>query len=173
MTDLIQRARELEIQARNEDYLLGKNKAKPKGENLLLKARRIEKIDEATKKRFLFLLDKEQQILEAKSKENRDLFQKSMEKGVEFMKLGKKKKHKPVEVIDVEKLEEDGEIPKYEKIIYYAEKYRVPFMKSGIRKSYPELEKEIQSFEKKYLKQLLGNGKDKKYGEYGLFIKNR
>ena len=173
MTDLLQRARELEIQAQNEDYLLGKNKAKPKGENLLLKAKRIEKIDEATKKRFLFVLDKEQQILEAKSKENRDLFQKSMEKGVEFMKLGKKKKHKPVEVIDVEKLEEDGEIPKYEKIIYYAEKYRVPFMKSGIRKSYPELEKEIQSFEKKYLKQLLGNGKDKKYGEYGLFIKSR
>ena len=173
MVDLIQRARELEIQAKNDDYLLGKNKAKKKGENLLLKAKRIEKVDDATKKRFMFLLDKEQQILEMKSKENRDLFQKSMEQGVEFMKLGKKKKYKPVEVIDVEKLEEDGEIPKYERIIHYAEKYRIPFMKSGIRKSYPELEKEIQSFEKKYLKQLLGNGKDKKYGEYGLFIKSR
>jgi len=173
MTDLIQRARELEIQAKNDDYLIGKNKSKPKGENLLLKGRRLEKIDEATKKRFLFVLDKEREILEAKSKENRDLFQKSMEQGVEFMKLGKKKKYKPVEVIDVEKLEEDGEVPKYEKIIYYAEKYRIPFMKSGIRKNYPELEKEIQSFEKKFLKQLLGNGKDKKYGEYGLFIKSR
>ena len=46
-------------------------------------------------------------------------------------------------------------------------------MKSGIRKNYPELEKEIQSFEKKFLKQLLGNGKDKKYGEFGLFIKSK
>ena len=173
MTDLLQRGRELEIQAQNESYLLGKNKAKPKGENLLQKTKRLDKINEATKKRFMFLLDKEKQILEDKSKENRNLFQKSMEEGVEFMKLGKKKKYKPVEVIDVEKLEEDGEIPKYEKIIYYAEKYRVPFMKSGIRKTYPELEKEIQKFEKKFLKQLLGYGKDKKYGEYGLFIKSR
>jgi hypothetical protein len=173
MLDLLQRARELEIQAQNDNYLLGKNKAKLRGENLLDKGKRLEKIDEAQKKRFLFVLDKERQVLEMKAKENRNMFQKSMEEGVEFMKLGKKKKHKPVEVIDVEKLEEDGEIPKYEKIIHYAEKYRVPFMKSGIRKNYQELEKEIQSFEKKFLKQLLGNGKDKKYGEYGLFIKSK
>ena len=172
MLDLLQRARELEIQAQNEDYLLGKNKAKLRGTNLLEKARRIEKVDEAQKKRFMFLLDKEKQVLEMIAKENRDLFQKSMEEGVEFMKLGKKKKYKPVEVIDVEKLEEDGDIPKFEKIIYYAEKYRIPFMKSGIRKNYPELEKEIQKFEKKFLKQILVNGKDRKYGEYGLFIKN-
>jgi hypothetical protein len=173
MTNLLERARELEVQSQNDAYLLGKNKAKPKGENLLLKGERINKVSDAQKKRFMFLLDKEQQILEMKSKENRDLFQKSMEQGVEFMKLGKKKKYKPVEVIDVEKLEEDGEIPKYEKIIHYAEKYRIPFMKSGLRKNYPELEKEIQSFEKKFLKQLLGSGKDKKYGEYGLFIKSK
>ena len=35
MVDLIQRARELEIQAKNDDYLLGKNKAKKKGENFV------------------------------------------------------------------------------------------------------------------------------------------
>ena len=173
MTNLLQRARELEIQAENDSYLIGKNKAKPKGENLLLKADRINKVSDAQKKRFMFLLDKEQQILEMKSKENIDMLQKSLMSGVEFMKLGKKKKYRPVEVLDVGKLEEDGEIPKYEKIIHYAEKYRVPFMKSGIRKNYPELEKEIQSFEKKFLKELLGNGKDKKYGEYGLFIKSK
>ena len=172
MTNLLERARELEIQAQNDSYMVGKNKAKPRDENLLSKGERINKVADAQKKRFMFLLDKEQQILEMKSKENRDLFQKSMEQGVEFMKLGKKKKYKPVEVIDVEKLQEDGEIPKYEKIIHYAEKYRIPFMKSGLRKNYPELEKEIQSFEKKFLKQILGSGKDKKYGEYGLFIKN-
>ena len=173
MINLLQRARELEVQSKNDDYLIGKNKSKLRGENLLDRGKRIDKVDEAQKKRFLFLLDKERQILEMKAKENRDMFQKSMEEGVEFMKLGKKKKYKPVEVIEVEKLEEDGEIPKYEKIIHYAEKYRVPFMRSGIRKSYPELEKEIQSFEKKFLKQLLGNGKDKKYNEYGLFIKSK
>lgn len=171
MLDLLQRARELEIQAKNDDYMIGKNKAKLRGTDLLQRGKQIEKIDEAQKKRFMFLLDKERQVLEMRAKENRDMFQKSMEEGVEFMKLGKKKKYKPVEVIDVEKLQEDGEIPKFEKIIYYAEKYRVPFLKSGIRKTYPELEKEIQKFEKKFLKQILGSGKDKKYGEYGLFIK--
>jgi hypothetical protein len=172
MIDLLERARELELQAKNDDYMIGKNKAKLRGTDLLQRGKQLEKIDEATKKRFMFLLDKERQVLEMRAKENRDLFQKSMEEGVEFMKLGKKKKYKPVEVIDVEKLQEDGEVPKFEKIIHYAEKYRVPFMKSGIRKTYPELEKEIQKFEKKFLKQILGTGKDKKYGEYGLFIKN-
>jgi hypothetical protein len=172
MIDLLQRARELELQAKNDDYMIGKNKAKLRGTDLLQRGKQLEKIDDAVKKRFMFLLDKERQVLEMRAKENRDLFQKSMEEGVEFMKLGKKKKYKPVEVIDVEKLQEDGEIPKYEKIIHYAEKYRIPFMKSGLRKNYPELEKEIQSFEKKFLKQILGSGKDKKYGEYGLFIKN-
>jgi hypothetical protein len=172
MLDLLQRGKELEIQAQNENYMLGKNKAKLRGENLLEKGKRIEKINEEQKKRFLFLLDKERQILEARSKENRNLLEKSMEDGVEFMKLGKKKKHKPVEVIDVEKLELDGDIPKTDKVIHYVEKYRIPYIRSGIRKTLKELEIEIQSFEKKFLKQILNNGKDKKYREYGLFIKS-
>jgi hypothetical protein len=172
MLDLLQRGKELEIQAQNENYMLGKNKAKLRGENLLQKGKRIEKIDEEQKKRFLFLLDKERQILEARSKENRNLLEKSMEEGVEFMKLGKIKKHKPVEVIDVEKLELDGDIPKTDKVIHYSEKYRIPYIRSGIRKTLKELEIEIQNFEKKYLKQILNDGKDKKYREYGLFIKS-
>ena len=68
MLDLLQRARELEIQAQNDNYLLGKNKAKLRGENLLDKGKRLEKIDEAQKKRFLFVLDKERQVLEMKAK---------------------------------------------------------------------------------------------------------
>jgi hypothetical protein len=171
MTDLIQRARELELEAKNNDYLLGKNKTKLRGEDLIAKGRRLEKIDDAQKKRFLFLLDKERQILEQKSKDNLNLIQKSMEGGVEFMALGKKKKYRPVQVIDIEKLEDDSDIPKFEKIIYYAEKYRIPFVHFGIKKSYGELEKEIQKFEKKFVKQIAQTGKDRKYGEYGLYIK--
>ena len=171
VVDLLQRAKELEQQAKNESYLLGKNKLKPKMETLFEKSKKLQAIDDAQKKRFLFLLDKERQILEEKSKDSLNLLQKSLEDGVQFMKLGKKKKHIPVEVIEVSKLEEDGEIPKYEKIIYYAEKYRIPFVHFGVKKSYGDLEKEIQKFEKKYLKQIIYNGKDKKYGEYGLFIK--
>jgi hypothetical protein len=171
MTDLIQRARELELEAKNNDYLIGKNKTKLRGEDLIAKGRRLEKVDEAQKKRFMFLLDKERQILEQKSKDNLNLIQKSMEEGVQFMPLGKKKKYRPVQVIDVEKLEEDGDIPKFEKIIHYAEKYRIPFVHFGMKKSYGDLEKEINKFEKKFLKQIAQTGKDKKYGEYGLYIK--
>jgi hypothetical protein len=172
MTDLIQRARELEIQAKNDDYLIGKNKGKLKGENLIAKGHRIEKVNDAQKKRFLFLLDKEKQILEEKTKDNVNMLQRSMEQGVEFMKLGKKKRHKPVQVIEVGKLEDDAEIPRSEKIIYYIEKYRLPYIKFGMKLSYAELENDIQKFEKKFLKQLLNFGKDKKFGEYGLFIKS-
>jgi hypothetical protein len=172
MTDLLQRAKELEIQAQNDKYMLGKNKTKPRQINLIQRGKQLEKIDETQKKRFLFLYDKERQAIEAKAKENRDLLQKSMEEGVEFMKLGRKKKHRPVEVIDVAKLEDEGEFPKVDKIIYYTEKYRIPYMRSGFRKTMKELEDEIQKFEKKYLKIIISNGKDKKFGEYGLFIKS-
>ena len=75
MINLLQRARELEVQSKNDDYLIGKNKSKLRGENLLDRGKRIDKVDEAQKKRFLFLLDKERQILEMKAKENRDMFQ--------------------------------------------------------------------------------------------------
>lgn len=171
MTDLIQRARELEQLAKNNEYLLGKNKTKLRGEDLIAKGKRLEKMDKAQRERYLFVLDKERQILEQKSRDNLNLMQKSMEAGVEFMPLGKKKKYRPVQVIDVEKLEEDGDIPKFEKIIHYAEKYRIPFVHFGVKKSYGDLEKEIQKFEKKFLKQIAQTGKDKKYGEYGLYIK--
>jgi len=172
MTDLIQRGKEIEQFAKNEKYLLGKNKSKPKGETLLQKGKKLEKIDEVAKKRFLFLLDKEQEMLNERSRDNLLLMQKSLESGVEFMKLGKKKQHRPVEVIETEKLEDTGDVPKVEKIIYYSEKYRIPYIVSGYRKTLKELEKEIQKYEKKYLKQLLNYGKDKKFGEFGLFIKN-
>jgi hypothetical protein len=172
MTDLLARARELEIQAKNDEYLLGKNKRKSRGENLINKGKQMEKMNEEQKKRFLFVLDKERQILENRAKENRHLLEKSMEDGVEFMKLGKKKKHKPVEVIDIDKIQYDGDIPLTDKIIHYSEKYRIPYIRSGIRKTLKELEIEIQNFEKKFLKQILNNGKDKKYQEYGLFIKS-
>lgn len=65
--------------------------------------------------------------------------------------------------------EEDPE--KYEKIIHFAERYRIPYTIAGYKKSYKELLDDIQKYELKNRKQLVKLGKEKKYDIYGLHLK--
>jgi len=170
MTDLLKRAEELQLQIKNDERmkLLGKNKSVARTQNLFQKQKLLDKADEEQQKRYMFLLDREK----AEQKEKADLFRKTLEGGVEFMQLGRKKQHIPVEVISVDKLEVDGDVPKNEKILHYAKKYRIPFSMSGEKKSFGSLERNIRKFEKKNLIEILHSGKDKRFSEYGLFIKH-
>mgnify|MGYP003334738381 CR=1 FL=1 len=86
-------------------------------------------------------------------------------------------KHIPARIVDEknyqveEKEEKEFPIAKASKIIYYAEKYRIPFNKFGFKKTFKELSKDIREYERKYLKRILSSGEDNKYDEYGMYIR--
>lgn len=106
-------------------------------------------------------------------KDNLTLLQKAIMEGNEYKKIQKKKKIIPAKVDTEIKVELELAAPyddKFEKYLHYAEKYRIPFTKGGIKKSYKELAQEIHKYEMKNLKHILNSGLDKKYKEYGHYI---
>ena len=83
------------------------------------------------------------------------------------------KKKTPWRLPKVEFLESlpDEDTPdKFEKIVHYAEKYRIGFTKAGHKTTFRELATDIEAYEKKRWQDILLHGKDTKYDEYGLFI---
>jgi len=107
------------------------------------------------------------------NKENLTLLERGLQQGNEYKKLEKKKKVVPAKVDTEQKIETDYSSPydeKYEKILHYAEKYRIPFSRMGAKKSYKNLAEDIHKYEMKNLKHIMKNGLDKKYQEYGHYI---
>jgi hypothetical protein len=107
---------------------------------------------------------------EGTNKENLSLLERGFLEGNEFMKLNKKKKpivNETVEInIDVVKPYDD----KFDKIIHYTDKYKIPYHENGSKKSYKQLAHDIHAFEMKHLKELMKKGIDAKYKEYGHYI---
>ena len=59
---------------------------------------------------------------------------------------------------------------KFLKLQYYAGKYKIPFTRSGVKKSYKNLAEDIHKHEMLNIKNIIKNGLDKKYKEYGHYI---
>ena len=86
----------------------------------------------------------------------------------------KPKKNKPIlqRIHFVEDLD-DEDPDRFEKIIHYATKYRIPFKEAGFKKSYQVLTSNIQEHEKKHFKSIALGGPDRKYlGEIGIFLRS-
>jgi hypothetical protein len=91
-----------------------------------------------------------------------------MEPRNEKFKPKKEKEYFPkVSMIEYD-VEDDPE--KFEKIIHFAERYRIPYTKSGYKKTFTELLKEIKNYEGKHIKDIAKIGKDRKYDIFGLYI---
>jgi hypothetical protein len=176
---LLKRAKELEnlIELENKKILLGKNKYTNLGENLLTKAKLKERalfneVDDNLN--TLFHRFKVSEEKDKGNKENLSLLEKGLAEGNEMTKIiNKKRKTKPTivnETIDTTAtiLPYDD---KFEKLQYYAEKYRIPYKKAGAKKSFKDLAHDIAAYEKKNLNRIKLGGLDKKYKELGHYIK--
>lgn len=106
------------------------------------------------------------------TKENLTLLERGLMEGNDEIKLGRNKRKKPAVVEKVEI--KDGILApyddRYEKYIHYIQKYNIPFMRAGIRKSFKDLANEIHRYEMKHKAKLVKKGLDPKYKEYGHYI---
>lgn len=173
---LLKRAKELEMQVEleNKKILLGRHKNISKGRTLLQKgfsenSNFNKELDNPSGTLF-----KRYEELETQNKKDRDrmtLLERSLFDRNEFVKLNKRKTEpaKIVEQIDGKITEEKDD--KYPRILHYALKYRIPLVSSGVKNSYKDLVNKIHKFEMKNLKSIMRGGLDKKYKEYGLYIK--
>lgn len=71
--------------------------------------------------------------------------------------------------VNIVEFEEDDP-DKFEKIIHFAERYRIPYTIAGHKKSYKELLDDIKNYELKHIKSIAKIGKEKKYDIYGLHL---
>ena len=171
---LLNRAKELEqaITLENKRVLLGKNKFTSMGKPLTQKGKEIlvDNEPETLFKRF--------NIAEQKGKNNKEnlsLLEKGLMEGNEYIQLGKmKRKTKPAIVNETVETNFENVIPydnKHEKLLHYADKYRIPYSRGGVKKTLKDLAIDIHNYEMKHLKQLMKLGLDKKYKEYGHYLK--
>lgn len=122
------------------------------------------------------LLENNNQIINnaIKNKENLSMLERMIDSNNDLIKLNRKKRKAVPARVDVEKKDIlDKVIPydeKFEKLIHYAEKYRIPFSRAGFKKTYKDLAEDIHKYEMKNTKLLVKNGLDKKYSQYGHYI---
>ncbi len=122
------------------------------------------------------LLERSNQIINdaVKNKESLSMLERMIDSNNDLIKLNRKKRKAVPARVDVEKKDIlENVLPydeKYEKLIHYAEKYRIPFSRAGFKKTYKDLAEDIHKYEMKNTKLLVKNGLDKKYREYGHYI---
>jgi len=122
------------------------------------------------------LLERSNQIINdaVKNKENLSMLERMIDSNNDLIKLNRKKRKAVPARVDVEKKDIlENVLPydeKYEKLIHYADKYRIPFSRAGFKKTYKDLAEDIHRYEMKNTKILVKNGLDKKYKQYGLYI---
>lgn len=73
-------------------------------------------------------------------------------------------------IIEEETINDRKQDDKFEKLIHYADKYKIPYHLGGIKKTYKDLAHNIRDFEFKHLKKLIKLGLDQRYKEYGFYI---
>lgn len=164
---LLERAKEIEQEIKND----AKRTLINKGKRTVSKGKTLLDIGKEKKTEAKTLLDigKEEKL------EKPTMLEERIE--TDFLKLYKRKKHIPARFVEEknyqveEKDEKEFPVAKASKIVYYAEKYRIPFNKFGFKKTFKELSKDIQEYEKKNFKRILSYGEDNKYDEYGMYIR--
>ena len=176
---LLKRAKELEdaVALEEKRILLGKNKHHSLGKTLLRKAKEIEHKNITDTEKGINTLFHRYMVAEEKGKNNKEnlsMLEKGLMEGNEFVKLHQRKKRDKPAVVN-EKVETDFEtiIPyddKHDRLLHYAEKYRIPYARAGVKKTLKELAHDIHKYEMKNIKQIMKLGLDKKFKEYGHYI---
>ena len=159
---------ELELMIRNEEYKLMKQ---------LYNTQQKQKKDESLNKQIEAMTrrgaeERDDTIKKLLNKEEKTLLERAYDIGNENEKVRKEKKIKPAKEIEI--IESNYIIPyddKYDKILYYIHKYRIPYLESGRKKSYKELAHAIHKYEMSNKNKIIKGGVDKKYKEYGLYLK--
>lgn len=154
---------ELDLMIKNEEVKINKQ--------LLEKQRDREKINKLQRQLYKFLEQAEEKkddmIKETKKEKT------LLEMAEDIGKVKKEKKMKPARVIEI--IESEYVVPydeKYDKILHYAQKYKIKFFEAGRRKNYKDLAHDIHEFELKNKNKLLKQPLDKEYKEFGMYIKS-
>jgi len=170
---LLHKMEELEnaVKLENKKILLGKNRHT----NGSLSMLQIGLRERGNKEPPLFTKYEQTLDKNALNKENLSLLERGYAEGNEFVKIrGKVRPIKPAIVNEIIETEYKNIKPyddKYERLVHYAEKYRIPFKRAGVKKTLKELAQDVHRYEIKHIKSLMKIGLDKKYQEYGHYIK--
>ena len=163
---LLLRAKELELKNKLEsDRMLGKNKYNDVGQNMLMKNKRRDETEKTMIHRFEFL-----KKYDNSDKNNLSLLERKYQENNDLIKSNRKKKPIKEEVVEIETNIIEPQDGKFEKLIHYADKYRIPYHLGGVKKSYKDLAHNIRDFEIKNLKKIMKLGLDERYKEYGHYI---
>jgi len=169
---LLLRAKELEDAKKLEERkkMLGKNKTTGMARTLLDTAKIKKSLDTTLIQRGL---DYQRNL--GKDKTNLTLLEKGLLEGNEYMKLGNRQSKKPI-VNDIVEIKDTNNLTtphdeKFNKILHYAKKYKIPYHAHGVRKTYKQLLEEIHRYEIRNTKELVKQGLDSKYHEHGHYIK--
>jgi len=154
---------ELDLMIKNEEVKLNKL--------LLNKQKDREKINKLQRELYKFLEQAEEKKSDMIKETERE--KTLLERAEEIGKVKKDKRLKPAKVIEI--VENNYVVPydeKYDKLLHYAQKYKIKFFEAGRRKSYKDLAHDIHDFELKNKKKILNKGLDKEYKEFGMYIKS-
>jgi hypothetical protein len=170
--NLIIRGKELNdaVELENKKKMLGKNRFTNMGTPMFGKNKKIQDLTSNTKT----LLHRYEILNKAEknNKENLTLLERGLMEGNDFLQLSKRKKKKPItnEIVEFDTKVISPYDDKFEKIIHYVDKYKIPYHSSAGKKSYRDLAHDVRDFEVKNVKKLIKLGLDKKYHEYGHYI---
>jgi hypothetical protein len=171
--NLIMRAKDLEnaVSLENKKILLNNSRINNIGRSMLSKGSNGFEKQNPTLLSSQELFNKK----EGSNKENLSLLERGLLEGNEFVKIHiKGRVNKPAVVNEVVETRYKNITPyddRNDKLMHYVDKYNLPYSRAGVKKTMKELAEDVHRFEKKHLKALIKTGLDKKYKEYGNYVK--
>jgi hypothetical protein len=161
--NLIERGKELQgaLKLEQSKILLGKHKYASRGRNLL---------SNSYKEVLPYYVPKDSLLIQAerKKKEELPLLERDAEKLTEFIR--KERASRPSNLIVQEFYEVEPYDDKLERLLYFADKYRIPYFRNGIRKSYKDIARDVHKYEMVNKNKIKKLGLDKKYKIYGHYL---
>jgi hypothetical protein len=161
--NLIERGKELQdaLKLEQKKILLGKHKYASRAKNLL---------SNNYKEILPYYVPKDSLLIQAerKKREELPLIERDAEKQNEFIR--KEREARPSNLIVQEFTNVEPYDDKLERLLYFADKYRIPYFRNGIRKSYADIARDVHKYEAVNKNKIKKLGLDKKYKIYGHYI---
>ena len=161
--NLITRSDELQdaLKLEQSKILLGKHKLASRARNLL---------SNGYKEVSPFVVPKDSLILqqEKKRREELPMLERDAEKLTEFIR--KERASRPSNLVVQEFTNVEPYDDKLEQLLYFADKYNIPYFRGGVRKSYADIASDVHKYEAKNKNKLKKLGLDKKYKIYGHYL---
>jgi len=161
--NLIEREKELEnaLKLEQSKILLGKHKSASRARNLL---------SNGYKEVRPFVVPKDSLLHqeEKKRREELPLLERDAKKLTEFIR--KERASRPSNLIVQEFSNVEPYDDKLERLLYFSDKYNIPYFRNGVRKSYADIASDVHKYEAKNKNKLKKLGLDKKYKIYGHYL---